>query len=154
VLESGTHTFTINHGGFFFGVPVDLVVDAVISGPGAIIKTGIDALELDGANTYTSTTTVNDGELVVGDNSALGSPSVGTTVNDPSCILMTDGISVSSEPLTLNSSASNPNALFGTSTSNFWDGNVFLNRASHFGVDTNSVLNLGGAITGPAGLVK
>ncbi len=153
-LEPGTHTFTINHGGFFFGVPVDLVVDAVISGSGSITKTGAGALELDGANTYTGSTTINNGELVVGNNAALGSASPGTTVNDPGCILMPGGISVSSEPLTLNSSASNPGVLFGAGTSNFWGANVFLNRTSHIGVDTNSVLNLGGAIIGPAGLIK
>jgi autotransporter-associated beta strand protein len=154
VFESGPHTFTVNHGGFFFGVPVDLVVDAVISGPGSITKTGAGALELDGANTYTGSTTINNGELVIGNNAALGSASPGTTVNDPGCILITGGIAVAAEPLTLNTTASNPPALFGAGSSNFWGGNVFLNQTSHIGVDTNSVLNLGGAITGPAGLVK
>jgi autotransporter-associated beta strand protein len=153
-LGSGAHTFTINRGGFFLGVPVDLVVDAVISGSGSITKTGAGALELDGANTYTGSMTINNGELVVGNNAALGSASPGTVVNDPGCILMPGGIAVAAEPLTLNTTASNPPALFGAGTSNFWGANVFLNRTSHIGVDTNSVLNLGGAITGPAGLVK
>jgi fibronectin-binding autotransporter adhesin len=38
----------------------------VISGSGAVVKLGSDILELDGNNTYSGGTTINDGTLVVG----------------------------------------------------------------------------------------
>src|SRR4051812_19950943 len=151
-LEPGTHTFTINNGGFLFGATVDLIIDATISGTGAITKIGAGELELDGANTYSGATTVNDGTLFVGNNTGLGSVSSGTTVNDPGRVTLLRSISVASESLTLNSSASNPGALFGAGTSNFWGGNITFSRTSRIGVETNSILNLNGILQGPAGV--
>ena len=107
-LEPGTHTFTINNGGFLFGATVDLIIDATMSGSGAITKSGAGELELDGANTYSGATTVNDGNLFIGNNAALGSVSSGTTVNDPGGITLLGGVSVGSESLTFNSTVSNP----------------------------------------------
>jgi autotransporter-associated beta strand protein len=153
-LESGIHTFTINNGGFLFGATIDLLIDATISGSGAITKNGNGDLELDALNTYSGATIVNDGILFVGNNAALGSASGGTTVNDPGRVTLLGGISVASEALTLNSSASNPGALFGGGTSNFWGGNISFSRTTRIGVETNSVLNLGGILQGPSGLEK
>jgi outer membrane autotransporter protein len=53
----------------------DLVFDGVISGPGALIKSGLGTLTLTANNTYTGGTTVQKGALVV-NGSLLGSISV------------------------------------------------------------------------------
>jgi autotransporter-associated beta strand protein len=153
-LESGTHTLTINNGGFLLGATIDLIIDATISGSGSITKNGAGNLELDALNTYTGATTVNDGILFLGNNAALGSASAGTTVNDPGRVTLLGGLSVASESLTLNSSASNPGALFGAGTSNFWGGSISFSRTTRIGVETNSVLNLGGILQGPSGMEK
>src|SRR5204863_1223752 len=92
--------------------------------------------------------------LFVGNNTGLGSVSSGTTVSDPGRVTLLRSISVASESLTLNSSASNPGALFGAGTSNFWGGNITFSRTSRIGVETNSILNLNGILQGPAGLEK
>jgi autotransporter-associated beta strand protein len=153
-LGSSTRTFTVNDSSFLLGLPVDLVVDAVITGSGGFIKTGAGEMELDGANTYTGSTTVNNGNLIIGNDGALGSTSPGTVVNDPGRITLTGGITVLSEPLTLNTTASTPGALFGSGPTNFWGGNIFLNRTTSIEVATNSFLNLGGTVLGPGGLTK
>ncbi|MFY7818632.1 MAG: beta strand repeat-containing protein [Akkermansiaceae bacterium] len=46
-----------------------------------IIKSGSGSLTLTGANTYAGTTTVNSGTLAITNSSALGSDTVGTTIN-------------------------------------------------------------------------
>jgi len=153
-LGTSIRTFTVNNNGFLLGLPDDLIVDAVVSGTGGITKAGAGEMELNGANTYSGATTVNAGTLVLGANSALGTASPGTVVNNDARVRLPGGLSVASEPLTLNSTASNPGALFGTGVSNFWGGNIFLNQTTHIGVETNSVLNLGGLISGPGDLEK
>ena len=49
-----------------------LTVSSVLSGGGNLIKTGAGTLTLGNTNTYTGGTTINDGTLVLGGNSALG----------------------------------------------------------------------------------
>ncbi len=56
VIEAGTLTFAQQ---------TDVAVDNVVSGAGAVIKTGSGTLTLTGSNTYTGGTTVSGGKLVV-----------------------------------------------------------------------------------------
>jgi outer membrane autotransporter protein len=46
---------------------VSVQMDGAIDGSGSLIKTGAGTLTLNGVNTYTGTTTVSDGALVIGD---------------------------------------------------------------------------------------
>ncbi len=155
-LNLGTVVRTFMVDDFFFlnGAPTDLIVNAVISGTGGITKTGGGEMLLNAPNTYTGSTTVNDGALIVANDDALGSAAPGTVVNNPGRIELTGGISISSEPLTLNTSATGPGAVFGSGASNFWGGNVFFNRTTAIGVDQGSILNLGGTLSGPGGFEK
>lgn len=58
------------------------------SGPRPLEKIGVGALELSGTNTYTGTTTLSEGTLVIGNNSALGT---GNLVIADGTTLATDG---------------------------------------------------------------
>jgi autotransporter-associated beta strand protein len=57
-------------------VSVNLALNGVISGAGALIKTNVNTLTLGGANTYAGGTTVNQGALVV--NGSVGAVTVNT----------------------------------------------------------------------------
>jgi autotransporter-associated beta strand protein len=58
-------------------VSVNMALNGVISGGGALIKTNANTLTLGGANTYTGGTTVNQGNLVV--NGSIGTVAVNTS---------------------------------------------------------------------------
>ncbi len=70
-LGSSTRTFTVNHS--TATTTADLVVNAVISGSGGLTLAGTGLLLLTAANTYTGTTTINQGTLIVGANAPSGS---------------------------------------------------------------------------------
>lgn len=72
-ITLGARTLTFNAGG-------DILVTGVISGTGNLIKNNTGALTLRGANTYSGTTTSNNGALYLGNAAALGSAAAGTTI--------------------------------------------------------------------------
>jgi autotransporter-associated beta strand protein len=69
VILEGTSTLTV-------GDATSTTIAGVLSGTGNLVKQGSGTLTLSGANTYTGTTTVNAGTLLV-----TGSTTSGTTVN-------------------------------------------------------------------------
>lgn len=99
-LASGTITFNADN---------TIVVTGVISGGGNITKTGDGELTLEGANTYTGSTVVNEGFLIVEHATALGTTASGTTVADGASIvfLQAEGDITYAEPLTLEGSGAN-----------------------------------------------
>lgn len=76
-------------------------ISGVISGSGGLVKQNTGKVTLAGANTYTGSTTVSAGVLLITNPSALGSSAAGTTVTSGGEIDMQGQILVS-EPLTLN----------------------------------------------------
>ena len=64
-----TRDITLNAGGGAFQTDADLTVASGIAGSGGLIKTGAAALTLNGVNSFTGLTTINEGKLVVGDDS-------------------------------------------------------------------------------------
>jgi autotransporter-associated beta strand protein len=59
-LDGGTRTFTVADG----VTGTDMVISAVITNTGSIIKDGAGTLSLDAANTYSGTTAINGGTLI------------------------------------------------------------------------------------------
>ncbi|MGB6036898.1 MAG: autotransporter-associated beta strand repeat-containing protein, partial [Cryomorphaceae bacterium] len=74
----------------------------VISGTGQIVKSSSGLLTLTASNTYTGTTTINEGTLRITNSSSLGLPGSGTTVEVGGALELNAGASNYSEPLTLN----------------------------------------------------
>jgi autotransporter-associated beta strand protein len=139
--------------GLFFSP--DMRIDAVLFGAGGFAKNGVGEVGLTAANTYSGTTTVNDGILQVDDSSALGTTAGGTIVNSGAVLALRFGVHVPSEPLTLagtgQSSFGALSSLFG---SNSWTGNVTLSANATVYVAAGDFLNLTGAIGGAFNLAK
>jgi autotransporter-associated beta strand protein len=152
-LGASTRTFDVANSTFLGGGSIDLIVDAVVSGAGGITKTGDGDMQLTAPNTFTGTATVNAGILHVTDDLALGTTNAPTVVNNSASLMLRD-VHVIGEPLTLNSTASNPGALFGDGQTNRWTGHITLSQTARIGSDTGCGLNLGGGISGTGDVEK
>ncbi len=72
-----------------------------LDGPGSVIKGGTAVFTLSGASSYAGLTTVNGGTLILSHGSALGSPAAGTSVAEGGQIVLTNGVTVTGEGLTI-----------------------------------------------------
>lgn len=72
---------TLNGGGGTLQTDSDLTASGVISGGGALVKTGSGTLTLTGANTYAGGTTIRDGTLLISSDSNLGTEAGGLTLD-------------------------------------------------------------------------
>jgi len=79
-----------------------VTISSVIAGSNGLNKTGSSALILSAANTYSGTTTVGGGYLVLNDASALGSTS-GVNVSGNSGVAIGSGITISGQAITVGS---------------------------------------------------
>lgn len=148
---NGVVTIDTEDGAGFFGDGAELSSSAVISGSGSIVKTGPGDLFLSGANTYTGATSVNDGELRIGSGTALGGVGNGTTLNNDAVLSLYNSISVGLEGLTNNSAGEGGlGAVNNQAGSNFWAGPVHMLTNTTVNVETNTTLNLAGAISAAA----
>jgi autotransporter-associated beta strand protein len=148
-LGTTAKTFTVNDNPF----ATDLIVDAVISGTVNWIKAGGGEMQLNAANLFTGSVTVNGGELIVADDLALGTSAGGVIVNNSATLTLFNALVVN-ELLTLNSSATEPGAIFASGTTNLWTGNITLSQTARIGVNSTSSLNLRCAISGNGDLEK
>ena len=78
-----------------------LSITAAVSGSAGITKTGSNQLWLYAANTYGGATIVNQGNVYVLDDSALGTTNGATTVNAGAALILHSSSHVGAEPLTL-----------------------------------------------------
>ena len=157
-LGGATRTFEVNSG----APAADLRINATISGgslslvvtPG-IIKTGGGSLFLTGTNTYNGITTVDDGQLAVLADRALGATtaplgaSARTIINGDANLFLSN-VQVTNEDLTINSI--NPGGAFNASGASVWTGDILLNSGTF--ISSSGSLLLNGPITGAGGFTK
>src|SRR5205823_5096244 len=112
---------------------------------GGITKNGVGEVSLTAANTYSGTTTVNDGLLLVDNSSGLGTTAGGTVVNSGAVLALRFGIDVAAEALSLaGTGQSGFGALSSSFGSNSWAGTVTLSANATVSVDAGDFLNLSG----------
>lgn len=125
---------------------------------GGLTKTGTGVLVLTGDNTFSGVTTVSNGILRVGSNTALGGTAGGTTVSSGRHLELMDGVVITGETLTLN--GGNGTTGPGTPDSNRgglqasagataeWAGPVVIGAtSSRIGVQEGGTLTISGDIT-------
>ncbi|MFD0894631.1 autotransporter-associated beta strand repeat-containing protein [Luteolibacter ambystomatis] len=122
-----------------------------IAGTGILIKSGINQLTLNSANTYSGGTQFNDGQLNINNASAIGT---GPLTLTGSYLDNTSG-----SPVTLstnNAQAWNSNALnfIGSNSLNLGTGNVTMSVSPVITTDGSATLTVGGSISGAFGISK
>lgn len=91
-LQAGTVTFNVNRG----SAPVDLTVSSVLApfgGAQGLAKTGSGSMSLTAPNTYTGTTAINSGLLLVNNTSGSGTGTGAVAVNSGGALAGTGTIS-------------------------------------------------------------
>ena len=124
----------------------------MISGTGTTLtKTDSGTVTLGGtsANTYTGTTTVNAGVMNIQNNTALGTATLGTTVNAGAALEVQGGLTAVAENITLNGTGVGGNgALRNVAGANTLTGALTLASASEIQSDAGTLTlngNIGGA---------
>jgi autotransporter-associated beta strand protein len=126
----------------------------------SVTKADAGAWKLSGNSSFTGTTSVSAGTLLVGHANALGSTVGSTSVTGVSQLILTGGIAVGAEALTLNSGATaswngqTGAALRSYSGTNSWVGTIALGQNTSIAANSGSALTVSGAISGGFNLTK
>ena len=137
-----------NNATLVFNRSDSITQSGIISGTGALNKTGAGTLTLSQANTYTGTTTISNGAIRVTDAAGLGTAAAGSTVVSGAALELENGITVGAESLALSGTGiGNGGALRGISGNNNYNGAITLGAASRINSDAGT-LALGGGVTG------
>jgi fibronectin-binding autotransporter adhesin len=153
---------TLNVGGYGPAslVPdAELVIPAVISGGGNIIKNGAGTMLLSGANTFNDSPPnvagdlyIYGGAVIAANPLALGGPAGWTLVYNGACLALVGGISINNETLYLNTT--NLAGLDNRGGHNTWFGPINQARDSGIGVNQDWSLTVQGTISGTGNLTK
>ena len=145
-ISNGSNQLTISGSG------LTALAGILGGGSGGLTKTGTGSLFLDGANTYTGSTTISSGTVVLNNANALGSTVGGTTVGSGATLDL-NGRSVGTEPLTISGAGVGGNgALVNSSTTSPTLTGTITNQS--FTVGGNGVINLSGSINGSGTITK
>ncbi|MCX6877281.1 MAG: autotransporter-associated beta strand repeat-containing protein [Verrucomicrobia bacterium] len=130
------------------------IISELQSGGGSVVKSGNSTVGLNGANSYTGTTTVTAGLLIVRNDTALGSTVAGTTVNDGAAMKIESVLGVptevGAEALTLNGTGISSGGALSNSGDNNYGGLLTLGSTTRI-ISTDGTLTLSntGTITAP-----
>jgi autotransporter-associated beta strand protein len=135
----------------------DLNISAVVEGNANLIKNGPGNLHLQGANTYSGLTVIQQGLLWAENPLALGSPAAGTVVSNGASLVLAGNIGITNESLTLNGPGVGGVGVYGSldveSGINYWAGPITNNTYSTLDAyDAGSELYINGPISGPGSL--
>ncbi|SNT34533.1 autotransporter-associated beta strand repeat-containing protein, partial [Azospirillum sp. RU37A] len=134
-------TLDVNHG--TVSNANALTLSGVISGDGNLTKTGTGTLTLTGANSYGGTTSINQGTLVAGHNSALGSIAGNTMTGSSGTLELANGVSVA-EAVSLGGVG----GVQITSGSATLTGNVTLTADARLSASSGTTLTISGTLGG------
>jgi autotransporter-associated beta strand protein len=126
-------------------------ISGAISGTGsAINKTGTGVAFISGTNTYTGTTTVSAGSLVLRNTSALGGTDAGTSVASEARVEL-DNLTITGESISVSGAGGNFfGALQGRAGSSVWTGSVTVNAdQTRIGAQAGATLEVSGVISSP-----
>ncbi|HYG73721.1 MAG TPA: autotransporter-associated beta strand repeat-containing protein, partial [Planctomycetota bacterium] len=131
----------------------------VISGSGNVTKIGTGQFGLNGANTFTGTLFISNGQIVVGNASALGGTAGATVLNPGAGInatLRLAGFNIGTEPITFNAAGGTATVLESfNGVNSVVGGTVTMTSPGVFQVDfAASTLTVNGQITGAGALTK
>lgn len=135
-----------NNGSLVYNSTSDQLLSGLISGSGTLTKSSTSTLRLSGANTYSGSTNITNGTLVISNASALGTTAGSTTVSSGARLGLSGGITTDNESLTLSGSGIGfTGALFNLSGANTFAGPITLAAAASIGNSsglTTDTLNL------------
>jgi autotransporter-associated beta strand protein len=139
----------------------DLTINAIISDTlgNPLTKTGSGRLFVNGANTYTGLTVIQQGWLYANNSLSLGATNNGTVVSNNATLVVEGGLAISNESLTLNgvgaaSNWGNLDSEGGGSNTNIWAGPITVNANSTImPYESSVVLRLIGPISGTGGVI-
>ncbi len=161
-VNAGNSTLSGNlnngSGTCLFDADGNLTVSALISGTATLAKSGMGTVTFTGANTYSGLTLVQQGLLWVQNSLGLGTSANGTVVSNLASLVMSGGIGVTNEALTLNGPG--VSAIWGAldaegSGTNIWAGPITVNADSTIVPYASSThLRIIGAISGAGGVEK
>jgi fibronectin-binding autotransporter adhesin len=117
----------------------NLTIATVLAGTAGFTKAGTGTLTLSGNNSYSGTTTVSAGTLIVSNNSALGTSAVSVS---SSGLLQLSAVNVTGQTLALTGASSSSVTLQSIAGANSWSGNLTINPASNTRISANSNTSL------------
>jgi len=146
--SSGTLTVgAINQNGYQLTLEADAVitVSGRISGAGGVVKAGGGMVILAAANTYTGTTLVEDGALLIRDSKSLGAANgraATGTILDGGSLVLDGSLKVSRELLTIRGYAN-----VQSQGKNLWAGNIEVQGETNFYIGYGQSLRVTGNLT-------
>ena len=135
-----------NYGTLTFNRTDSVSVSNVIGGTGNLTMAGTGTLTLSGASTFTGAVAINNGTVVMQNNSALGVGTLGTTVASGAALKLEGGLSAAQNgTLTLSGTGvSSSGALYtGTTGNNRWANNLSILNNTTISNNSTGTLDLG-----------
>lgn len=143
-LGSGAVT---NDAALVFNRSGNFTLSNAISGSGSLAQSGSNTITIASANTYTGSTTVNSGTLLVSANQALGTAAAGTTVNSGAALHLSAVNYSTAEALSINGAGvGGTGSLYNVTGSSTYAGQITAVTNATIGAATGSVLTLTGGL--------
>jgi len=152
-MMSGDRDFNILYNGWLIWPGAHCYLNADVSGTGNLVKKGPGDMRISGNNTYSGTTVVENGDIMVESDTALGTTAGGTTVNVGSRMYISAFSSGSSKHIA-GETLSLGGEFRSYGVSNSWTGAITLTDDADLFVSSGDYLNLAGAVGGSGGLAK
>jgi filamentous hemagglutinin family protein len=105
----------------------------IISGTGALVKSGLGSLTLSGANEYIGNTTISAGTLIAASNTALGTTAGTTSISSNASLALQGGVSIAENITAVGVGVSTAGAILNNSGNNSLTGDITFSGATTVG---------------------